>query len=38
MQAAWKRSTPDATNVTPEFEFDNISELLDLPPLQERHD
>jgi FMN phosphatase YigB (HAD superfamily) len=29
MKAAWKRSRPDATGVTPDFEFDDVGELLD---------
>lgn len=28
MAAAWKRSAPDATNVTPDFTFDDVTELL----------
>jgi putative hydrolase of the HAD superfamily len=31
--AAWRRSPPDAEGVTPDFTFDELTELLDLPGL-----
>jgi putative hydrolase of the HAD superfamily len=33
--AAWKRSRPDAEGVTPDITFEEVSELLRWPPLQE---
>jgi len=36
--AAWKRSRPDAEGVTPDFSFDEVSELLRWPPLMEAAD
>lgn len=33
--AAWKRSAPDAESVTPDFVFDDVSELLDWSALKE---
>lgn len=33
IQAAWRRSAPDAEGVRPEFEFDEIAELLTIPDL-----
>jgi HAD superfamily hydrolase (TIGR01549 family) len=35
MLAAWRRSAPDAEGVVPDFSFDELTELLDLPVLQE---
>ena len=35
IRTAWKRCQPDARNVTPEFTFDEVSELLELPGLEE---
>lgn len=35
MLAAWRRCAPDAEGVTPDFEFDELTELLELPVLQE---
>ncbi len=34
MLAAWKRSKPDAENVIPDYVFDEVSELLDIPLLK----
>jgi putative hydrolase of the HAD superfamily len=34
MRAAWRRCTPDAEGVEPEYAFDELCELLDLPVLQ----
>lgn len=34
MLAAWKRSKPDAEGVVPDFEFDEVRELLNIPLLQ----
>lgn len=34
MLAAWKRSKPDAEGVVPDFEFDEVRELLDIPLLR----
>lgn len=36
MAAAWRRSAPDAEGVTPDFTFDELSELLEMPGLEER--
>lgn len=36
MAAAWRRSAPDAEGVTPDFVFDELAELLDIPALRER--
>lgn len=33
--AAWRRSAPDAEGVAPDFVFDEVAELLDIPELQE---
>jgi FMN phosphatase YigB (HAD superfamily) len=33
--AAWRRSAPDAEGVVPDFVFDEVGELLDIPELQE---
>lgn len=35
LATAWKRSRPDAEGVTPDFTFDQVSELLRWPPLKE---
>lgn len=32
--AAWKRSAPDAEGVTPDYTFDELTELLDIPGLR----
>jgi putative hydrolase of the HAD superfamily len=32
--AAWRRSTPDADRVEPDYTFDELSELLELPALE----
>lgn len=34
MATAWKRSTPDAEGVVPDFAFDDLSELLSWEPLK----
>lgn len=34
IRAAWKRSVPDAEGITPDFAFDDVSELLDWAPLK----
>lgn len=34
MAAAWRRSTPDADGVTPDYTFDEVGELLSLPALE----
>jgi FMN phosphatase YigB (HAD superfamily) len=34
MRAAWKRSTPDAEGVEPDFVFDEVPELLDWHALE----
>jgi len=34
MRAAWKRSRPDADDVTPDFAFDELKELLQWPTLR----
>ncbi len=31
--AAWRRSAPDVEGVTPDYEFDEVAELLDIPAL-----
>lgn len=36
MAAAWRRSAPDAEGVSPDFIFDQLAELLDLPILAEK--
>jgi putative hydrolase of the HAD superfamily len=36
IRAAWKRSAPDAENVDPEYTFDDVGELLDVPILRGR--
>ncbi|MGH2632135.1 MAG: HAD family hydrolase [Tepidiformaceae bacterium] len=33
--AAWRRSPPDAEGIVPDYTFDDLSELLDLPDLRE---
>lgn len=33
IRAAWRRSEPDAEGVRPDFEFDEVSELLSIPEL-----
>ena len=33
IRAAWRRSAPDATGVVPDFEFDEVAELLLIPEL-----
>lgn len=33
IRAAWRRSAPDAEGVRPDFEFDEISQLLEIPEL-----
>lgn len=33
MRAAWRRSVPDADGVVPDFEFDDVGELLVIPEL-----
>ena len=35
MAAAWRRSAPDAEGVHPDFTFDEVAELLDIPELKE---
>ncbi|HXU25321.1 MAG TPA: HAD family hydrolase [Tepidiformaceae bacterium] len=35
ISGAWRRSLPDAEGVTPDFAFDELSALLELPELQE---
>ncbi|MCC7366750.1 MAG: HAD family hydrolase [Dehalococcoidia bacterium] len=35
MAAAWRRSAPDAADVRAEYEFDELTELLAIPELQE---
>jgi len=35
MLAAWRRSAPDTEGVSPDFVFDELTELLDLPILRE---
>ncbi len=34
IRAAWKRSVPDADGITPDFVFDDVSELLEWAPLK----
>jgi putative hydrolase of the HAD superfamily len=34
MRAAWRRSPPDSQGVTPDFTFDELSELLEYEPLR----
>jgi FMN phosphatase YigB (HAD superfamily) len=34
IRAAWRRCKPDADDVTPDFTFDDLSELLDLSELE----
>ena len=34
MAAAWRRSKPDAEGIVPDYTFDEIRELLDLPALK----
>ncbi len=36
MAAAWRRSPADAEGVLPDYTFDELSELLDLPDLEKR--
>lgn len=38
ISAAWKRFNPDAEGVRPDFTFDEVSELLDWPPLEKALD
>lgn len=35
MSASWRRSSPDAEGVVPDYTFDELAELLDLPALRE---
>jgi len=37
MLAAWRRSAPDAEGVAPDFTFDELIELLEIPLLQVKH-
>jgi putative hydrolase of the HAD superfamily len=34
MAAAWRRSAPDAEDVQPDYTFDDVAELLELPVLE----
>jgi FMN phosphatase YigB (HAD superfamily) len=34
MAAAWRRSAPDAEGVIPDYVFDEVRELLDIPELK----